>query len=138
MILYIVIYLPYNYTLYNKNNKPLLMEITFKTRKFQKTCNSDVELQKKYGKICAKKIRSRLDDLHASLNLEMLRRLPGRCHELKGNRKNQFSLDLEHPYRLIFEASNPDLQIKTDGGMDWNLINAIEIIGIEDTHDGKK
>jgi proteic killer suppression protein len=114
------------------------MEITFKTKKFQKICNSDVELQKAYGKNCAKRIRSRLDDLQASHNLEVLRGLPGRCHELKGNRKNQLSLDLEHPYRLIFEPSNPDVQRKVDGGLDWNLINSIEIIGVEDTHDGTK
>lgn len=67
-----------------------------------------------------------------------MRGLPGRCHELKGNRKNQLSLDLEHPYRLIFEPTHPDVNRKIDDGLDWSLINTIEIIGVEDTHDGKK
>ncbi len=29
--------------------------------------------------------------------------LPGRFHELSGNRKGQWSCDLDHPFRLIFE-----------------------------------
>lgn len=114
------------------------MEITFKTRKFQKICNSDTALQKEYGKNCARRIRARLDDLQAAQNLEVMRKLPGRCHELKGNRKNQFSLDVEQPYRLIFEPVSPDICRKADGGLDWDLINEIKIIDVEDTHDGTK
>jgi plasmid maintenance system killer protein len=111
------------------------MDITFKTKKFHKICNSDIELLKAYGKNCARRIRARLDDLQAAQNLEVLRTLPGRCHELKGNKKNQLSLDLEHPLRLIFEPSNRDIQRKEDGGLDWSSVNAVEIIGVEDTHD---
>lgn len=111
------------------------MDITFKTKKFYKICNSDVELLKAYGKNCARKISARLDDLQAAQSLEVLRTLPGRCHELKGNKKNQLSLDLEHPLRLIFEPTNQDVQRKEDGGLDWSSVNAVEIIGVEDTHD---
>lgn len=111
------------------------MDITFKIKKFHKICKSDVELLKAYGKNCARRIRARLDDLQAAQNLEVLRTLPGRCHELKGNKKNQLSLDLEHPLRLIFEPSNQDIQRKEDGGLDWSSVNAVEIIGVEDTHD---
>ena len=64
--------------------------------------------------------------------------MPGRCHELKGNKKNQLSLDLKHPLRLIFEPSSQDIQRKEDGGLDWSSVNAVEIIGVEDTHDGTK
>ncbi len=27
----------------------------------------------------------------------------GRCHQLRGNRKGEYSMDLVHPYRMIFE-----------------------------------
>jgi proteic killer suppression protein len=112
------------------------MEITFKKKKFQKICNSERELIRAYGKNCARKIKTRLDDLQAALNLEVFKILPGRCHELKGDKKGLLSLDLEHPYRLIFEPSNnEDIDKKADGGMDWNLVNAIKIIEVEDTHD---
>jgi plasmid maintenance system killer protein len=111
------------------------MEITFKNKKFQKICNSEKELIKTYGKNCARKINSRLDDLQAAINLEMFKALPGRCHELKGGRKGQLSLDLEHPLRLIFEPSNENVKIKEGGGLDWNSVSAVKIIEVEDTHD---
>jgi proteic killer suppression protein len=111
------------------------MEVTFKNNKFHKICHSERELIKKYGKNCARKIRVRLDDLQAATNLEEFKALPGRCHELKGDRKGQLSLDLEHPLRLIFEPLNEGIEKKNDSGMDWKLINAVKIIEVEDTHD---
>ena len=35
----------------------------------------------------------------------------GRCHPLKGNRKNQYAVDLVHPYRLVFEKVEDQIQI---------------------------
>jgi proteic killer suppression protein len=43
-------------------------------------------------------------------------------------------MDLDHPYRLIFEAANDPIPRKEDGGLDWMKISAIVIIGVEDTH----
>lgn len=111
------------------------MEITFKNKKLYKICCSERGLIKAYGSNCAKKINARLDDLHAAATLEAFRVLPGRCHELKGDRKNQLSLDLEHPLRLIFEPSNENVKIKESGGLDWNSVSAVMIIDVEDTHD---
>jgi plasmid maintenance system killer protein len=110
------------------------MEITFKNKKLQKICNLEAALIKAYGKNCARKIRVRLDDLHAAANLEVFKTLPGRCHELIGNKKGQFSLDLEHPLRLILEPSSKDVN-KKDNGLDWSLIDSVKIIDVEDTHD---
>ena len=90
---------------------------------------------KAYGKNCARKIGARLDDLQAVINLEAFKMLPGRCHELKGDKKGQLSLDLEHPLRLIFEPLNENVNKKDGGGMDWNLVDAVKIIDVEDTHD---
>jgi len=98
------------------------MEINFKNKKFQKMANSRDGLIKKYGQHCARKIKSRLDDLKAVENLEAFKTLPGRCHELMGDRKGQLSLDLEHPLRLIFAPSDRNLTKKSDGGLDWNLV----------------
>ena len=78
------------------------MIIKFKDRKFQEECNTHRLLERRYGKDQAKRIRRRLDDLQAATVLADLRSLPGRCHELKGDRAGQLSLDLVHPDRLIF------------------------------------
>jgi hypothetical protein len=64
-----------------------------------------------------------------------MRSLPqARCHELKGDRAGQLSVDLVHPYRLIFEPTVP-VPRKPDGGIDWKLVTAVTIIGVEDTHE---
>jgi len=113
----------------------LAVEVTFKDKKLHKICNSDADLQRKYGKPCARKFRARLDDLAAAPTLETLRHLPGRCHELKADKKGQLSLDLDHPLRLLFEPSGDGVKTKDDGGLDWNSVSAVQILGVEDTHD---
>jgi hypothetical protein len=64
-----------------------------------------------------------------------MRNLPGRCHELREDRAGQLSLDLDHPYRLIFEPADNPIPLKPDGGIDWKKVTAIRIIGVEDTHE---
>ena len=110
------------------------MDIQFQSRKFQRECAEQKKLVKKHGSVRARKIRQRLDDLFAAVVLEDTRKLPGRCHELKGDRAGQLSMDLDHPYRLIFEPANDPIPRKEDGGLDWMKISAIVIIGVEDTH----
>jgi proteic killer suppression protein len=111
------------------------MDITFKNQKFEKECNNQKLLQKQHGQIRAKRVRRRLDDLRAANVLEDMRNLPGRCHELRGDRARQLSLDLDHPYRLIFEPANDPIPIKPGGGIDWKKVTVIRIIGVEDTHE---
>lgn len=89
-----------------------------------------------FGKECAARLRRRLDDLAAAPSLETLRPpFPGRCHELKADRKGQLSLDLQHPYRLLFEPCGEGVKQKEDGGLDWSSVKAIHILEVEDTHD---
>jgi proteic killer suppression protein len=62
---------------------------------------------------------------------------PARCHELtEGRRGNesQLSVDLDHPYRLIFVPGHNPIPRRPDGGLDWGMVTEIKIIGIEDTH----
>jgi len=111
------------------------MDILFKTKKFQKACNNQKLLIRVYGQRRANLIQRRLDEFKAATTLDDIRRLPGpRCHELKGNKAGQLSVDLDHPYRLIFKPVNDPLPEKPDSGLDWNQITAIEINGVEDTH----
>lgn len=111
------------------------MNIVFKSNQLKEECNDQRLLQKKHGSKRAKRIRRRLDDLAAVEVLEDMRKLPGRCHELTHNRAGQFSLDLDHPYRLIFEPADEPIPTKTDGGIDWSKVTTIRILSVEDTHD---
>lgn len=110
------------------------MDIVFESSDLEKQCNNYKLLVKKQGSIRAKKIQQRLDDLSAAGSLQDLRMLPGRCHELKGNMAGLLSLDIDHPYRLIFEPAHDPIPQKDDGGINWNDVTAVRIIGIEDTH----
>lgn len=111
------------------------MVILFQSSSFQKECNDYKLLKKRQGDLRAKKIRQRLDDLTAAPNLETMKTLPGRCHELKGDHHGQLSLDLDHPWRLIFVPADNPPAVKPDGGMDWGKVRVVKILGIEDTHD---
>ncbi|MBG0788202.1 MAG: killer suppression protein [Anaerolineaceae bacterium] len=111
------------------------MDIVFEDSKFEKMCNKHSELIRKNGPNRARKIRQRLDDLRAASTLFEMRSLGGRCHELRENRSGQLSLDLDHPFRLIFEPANNPIPKHADGGLDWKQITSVRIIGIEDTHE---
>lgn len=112
------------------------MDIIFKTSKLQKICNDQKLLVRTYGSQMAKLMRRRLDDLLAATCLEEMKHLKQtRCHELHGNKAGQLSVDLDHPYRLIFQSANEPVPRKPDGGLDWTKITAVMIIGVEDTHE---
>lgn len=110
------------------------MQIHFRTNKLQKVCSNAKEGIKKLGSECARKLRARMTDLAAALTLEDMRNLPGRLHELTGDRKGRLSLDLKHPYRLLFRPSADPPPSTDDGSLDYSLIDAITIEEIADTH----
>ena len=111
------------------------MLIYFKTRHLQKICSIENEAVKKLGLKMARKLQQRMMELSAAPFLDDISKLPPpRYHQLKGKRTGQFSVDLDHPYRLIFIPANiPEPETK-DGGLDLTKIDSIEIIDIVDTH----
>jgi len=111
------------------------MDISFQDSRFARQCNQKRVLQKKQGFVRAHKINQRLGQFRVAKNLADRRDFPGRCHELKGSRAGQLALDLDHPYRLIFEPAHDPVPRKTDGGLDWTAVTAVLIIGVEDYHD---
>ncbi len=111
------------------------VNITFDDRDLAKWANDFRGLTRHYGEPRAKLIRRRLGELAASVVLEDMRNLPAaRCHELSGNRKGQLAVNLDHPYRLIFQPVEPP-PIKPDGGLDWSLVTSIIILEITNYHD---
>lgn len=110
------------------------MKIAFDDRKLAKEWNDFSRLRRRHGDRRARLIRQRLDELRAAETLEDMRFLPGpRCHELTGNRAGQLSVDLDHPYRLLFMPADP-APTRADGGLDWSQVTAIVVLGVEDTH----
>ncbi len=111
------------------------MVIYFHTSKLQKLCSTEREAVKKFGPKSARKLMQRLQELDAAECLADIARVPPpRCHELTGSRKGQLSVDLQHPYRLLFIPANDPIPQATDGGLDWGKVTEIEMIEIVDTH----
>lgn len=111
------------------------MLITFGTHKLARCCNERKQAEKSYGTKSARKLMQRLAELHAANNLFEISKLPPpRCHELTGQQKTIFSVDLEHPYRLLFTPAHDPIPRLPDHGIDLKKVTEIEIISIEDTH----
>ena len=111
------------------------MDITFHSKKLQKVCSREKEMLKTHGKRRARKLMQRLMELQAADHLAQIPNTPPpRCHELSGNMKGIFSVDLEHPWRLLFVPTHKPAPRKSDGGIDLEKVTEIVVIGIEDTH----
>jgi proteic killer suppression protein len=115
------------------------LDISFKDKKTANLFNENAKLEKQHGAQRAKKIRIRLAELRAAPTLNEFgppKKPPARCHELTGGkRKGQISVDLDHPYRLIFIPNHDPVPRKEDGGLDWEQVTSVKILGVEDTHE---
>lgn len=110
------------------------MDITFASDRLRAHLHDDRQLKRDYGEVGYKRIRQRLDDLHAADTLVVMRMLPGGIHELTGDRAGQLALRLHGGYRLIIEPAEEPLPTKPDGGLDWTNVTAVRIVGVEDYH----
>jgi len=110
------------------------MEITISDKKLSKVINDDRKLKKEYGEVRAKIIKKRLEDLEDALTLEDVRDLPGRYHELVGDRKGEWACDLGHPYRMIFIPHEDPIPTDEHGRYIWIEIKGVEVTEITDYH----
>ena len=111
------------------------MDITFRTSKIARTFNSARLLQRVYGPRMAKVIMIRLATLKAAETLEQVPTTPpDRRHQLRGDRYEQYAVDLVHPYRLIFEPNHNPIPRKEDGGIAARKVSAITVIEVIDYH----
>ena len=106
------------------------MIILFHREQDRKSCIGEKSMKRAHGENRAKVLKKRLDDLDAARSLADMRALPGRCHELAGDRRGQLALDLDQPYRLILEPADDPTPLKRDGGLDWNGVRVVRILEI--------
>ena len=113
------------------------MKITFSNKKLEKLVNSDREMVRELGSLRTATLNMRLSQLKLASNLEEVRHLPGNYHELKKNRKGQWSCDLDQPYRLIFTPQENPIPTNADGQYIWIEISGLEVIEIINYHKEK-
>ena len=111
--------------------------VEYATTKLQKTLTSEIALRRTYGDRRAREIQKRLSVLYGAMVLAdfVPRTRPERCHELVGNRAGQLAMDIDKGTRLIFKPLVDPIPRRSDGGMDWNAIDAIIIIEIVNYHE---
>lgn len=98
------------------------MDISYRTNKLEKVCTDASIAERKYGIEMAEKLQQRIDQIKAADSVETLIKFKiGRCHPLHQNRKEQYAMDLVHPYRLVFEKIG-------------NITKIVKIIEIVDYH----
>ena len=105
------------------------MELTYKTKKLENLCeNADYnrELQRLYGSEVAKKLPQRINELKAfdSVN-DIPVTLPFRRHKLEGKRKDEFAVNINKEFRIIFRPYDSNIEI-----VDLRVIKNIEIMEV--------
>ncbi|MFP2930839.1 type II toxin-antitoxin system RelE/ParE family toxin [Pyxidicoccus sp. 3LG] len=120
------------------------MDIYIKDKKLKAALEDEVISQRQYGADMTKKLLRRVAALRAADSLAVFwppKSGPERVHELTANLKGTFSVDLKHPYRLLFkpiedESDTPSSDTPSnDQHLRWQSIKAIELLRIEDTHE---
>lgn len=112
------------------------MDLSYKSRKLEKSLTNDSELLKKYGQR-AKKLKQRLTLLCTAPSLFDISKLPPtRLHQYRGDREGEWSIDISPNWRLIFEIDYKAINRRKDETTetDKNLITAIRILSVEDPH----
>lgn len=113
------------------------MEIRAKG-KLKAALEDEAVCKRQFGRDMTKKIMMRVSELRAAMSLADFwppKSGPERCHELKADLAGTFSIDLKHPYRLLFVPIEDDPpKDRTDEQTRWASITKIEIVAIEDTH----
>ena len=111
------------------------MQIEFKTKELYLCSIERKYAIRKLGKRRAELFLQRLNMLYNAASFEDLRNTAGHFHELKYDRKGQWSFDLDQPYRLIVTP----ITIPTDayseaGGFTWSALRDAIVVEIVNYH----
>lgn len=109
------------------------MDISFGSARLARLLASDRDLTRRYGAIGARKVRTRLIQIEAADTLADMRLMPGRCHELKGDRRGGLAVEVHGGLRLVFKPADPVPQ-RDDGGLAWDRVEAVIVLEVVDYH----
>ena len=107
------------------------MQVVYADKELARCAGDWAYAVRKMGQRRADVYMDRLNDLRGAANLDDLKDVPGRYHELTGNRAGQWACDLDHPYRLIFKPV-----LNSDGNVIGLIVEqTVSILEIVDYHD---
>lgn len=83
----------------------------------------------------AKKVSQRMEQLRAAPTLaDMQNYQAARCHQLKGERKSEWAVDISVNHRMIFEINQTPVPLNKDGSVNTIKVTDIMIIETTDYH----
>ena len=109
------------------------MDITFEHPKLRKVAEDEKALVRKFGLSTARKLQLRLTDLRSATAVADLRELPGRWHPLAADLNECWAADVGHPCRIVVKPTPPVPRLP-DGGVDWQEVTRVTVIGLWDYH----
>ena len=114
------------------------MDVHVLDKKLRNALEDDAQMRRRYRVPMVKKLKQRIETLRAAESLADFwppNSGPERCHELRGNLRGTFSVDLVQPYRLLFRPrSSANVLDRLGEFSGWESIRAIDIVEIKDTH----
>lgn len=78
------------------------MDIKFANKQIEKICSTRSAAVKEIGSTRAKNLFMRLNQIKTANAVEELKLLPGKFHELHGDRIGQWACNLDANWRLVF------------------------------------
>ena len=114
------------------------VEVTSRDKDLRASLEDAAARKRRFGAAMAKKLKLRFDALRAAESLADFwppKSGPERCHELLGESKGVFSIDVKQPYRLLFLPTQSIAPSdRSDEHERWKSIKAVELLAVEDTH----
>lgn len=112
------------------------IDIAWSDEKLAKSCASDRHGQRRWGADHWKLLKRRLISLEVAPTLQDMDGVPGRCHRLTADRRDQFAVALWGSYRLLFVPDHDPVPTHPDGGIDRSRVTRILITEVVDYHGG--
>jgi proteic killer suppression protein len=107
------------------------MQVVYADKELARCAGDRAYAVRKMGQRRADAYSTRIDALHRAVDLDALKNVAGRFHELTGNRVGQWACDLDHPYRLIFKPV-----LNSDGNVIGLIVEqTVSILEIVDYHE---
>lgn len=110
------------------------IDISWSDEKLAKSCSSEKLGRRRWGADRWKLLKRRLESLEGAPTLQDLEGVPGHCHRLKADRRDQFAMSLSGSYRLVFVPDHDPIPTLPDGGVDRARVTRILITDVVDYH----
>lgn len=102
-----------------------ILQLAFETKHLRTLCESSADAIRELGQDVARHLMERLADLDSAVTISDV--LLGRP---RASDRGDLVIDLVCGYRLQCRANHPNNPQTTTGGIDWNKVSRIKIVGI--------